>query len=86
MSLYYAFLNNRRRVDASVMAECKQMGRAMTNVIGISAMLEKESEEDTDALIFSDKQWFYVSKSRKGLTKAISIRRNFKYQRFDDIF
>jgi len=77
---------NRRRVDASVIAECKSIGRTMHNIIGISAMLEKEAEEISDSPIYSDTQWFYVSKSRKGLTKATPIRRNFAHQRFDDIF
>jgi replicative DNA helicase len=70
---------NKKRIDATMLAECKNMGRNMTNVIGISALTEKESD-DKEA-IYLVNQIFWVSKARKGENKQIKFKREYRYQR-----
>lgn len=70
--------HNKPRVDLTMMAECKTMGNNATAVVGISALLENDSTEKS----FREDQFLYFSKSRKGESQPLKIRRDFAYQRF----
>jgi KaiC/GvpD/RAD55 family RecA-like ATPase len=77
---------NKKRIDASMIAECKNMGQNFTGVIGITAMfLDGQVPGDNDEPIFDPRQWFYVSKARKGVGGCTPFYRQFEYQRMADI-
>lgn len=74
---------NNAKIDSDCMAECKSMGRAAVNIIGISALTDNTDEQEgvNAPPMYRDKQFFYVSKARKGEGAMIPFRREFAFQR-----
>lgn len=70
---------NRKDIDASMISECKMAGANATNIIGISALIDRA---DNAATVYSQEQWLHCSKTRKGPTAPVRVRREFEYQRF----
>lgn len=76
---------NTMKVGTELIAECKSMGQKYAGIIGITALYDNKEQEASDTPIFSDKQFFFVQKTRKGRGSVVPIKRNFKYQRFEEI-
>jgi replicative DNA helicase len=75
---------NKVRVDATMLSENKTLHEDMTNVWGLTVMLDPDANADTGAEgpVFKPEQYIYVSKSRRGVNKKIPVRTDFGYQRF----
>jgi replicative DNA helicase len=77
---------NKRRIDSTMIGECKGMGKNFTNVIGITALFVDEQMPDGDEQpIYAPRQFFYASKGRKGKGGFTSFLRQFEYQRMVDV-
>ena len=72
----------KKKIDQDDIAECKSLGRAATNVIGISALRE---ETDDDGPNYAKVQYLFVSKARKSAGGCHRFRRDFEFQRLADI-
>jgi hypothetical protein len=65
------------------LAECKTMHRKFTALVGVTAITVKDEKEmDGSAAKYETKQYFDVSKSRKGEAARISVDRIFQFQKF----
>jgi len=73
---------NKQKIDHTMLAECKTMGRNATYILGISA-LEEDGCDDTKPS-FKPEQFIHSSKGRKSMTYPVRVRRDFGYQRFSD--
>jgi hypothetical protein len=77
---------NKKRVDASCIANCKSLGQKFTNVIGITMMYaENQNLEAGDEPIYDNRQWFYISKGRKSKGGCVPFMRRFNFQDMADI-
>lgn len=74
---------NKKRVDRTMLGECKSMGDRATNIIGGSAMQAEDTGDESQAS-YLPKQYFFVDKARKGTGGLIPVFRDFAYQRFVD--
>ena len=76
---------NTVKVDASKIGECKSLGQNFTSVVGVTLMLDNDAGADPDsAPIYSNRQYFYASKTRKGTGGLRSFARKYDYQRIHD--
>jgi hypothetical protein len=75
---------NKKKVDASCIAECASMGRNATAVFGITALLDQMADDESD-VVYSKNQFFYCSKGRKAENKHVRVQRDFGYQRFKSL-
>jgi len=75
---------NKARVDASAMQESSSMDKAMTGVIGISAIQSTEVQDDGSGDNYVDDQFLFISKARKGRGGLVPVKRLFGYQKFVD--
>jgi replicative DNA helicase len=75
---------NKVRVDATMLSENKTLHEDMTNVWGLTVLLDPDANADTgsEGYVFKREQYIYVSKSRRGVSKKIPVRTDFGYQRF----
>ena len=73
---------NKKRIGQEDIAECKGLGRAATNVIGISALPDTSDEEGSS---YAAIQYLHVSKARKSAGGCRSFIRDFQYQRLKDL-
>jgi hypothetical protein len=73
--------HNKRKIDRTMVGECKTMHERATNVIGVSA-LQEDTEEGSGKPNFLLKQWFNLDKSRKSVGGCVPVKRDFAYQRF----
>ncbi len=73
------------KVDSTCIAECHSLGRKATTIIGISQLQEQLDAMSNGEPPFQRRQFLYVSKSRRGIGGLIPVRRNFEFQRFDNI-
>ena len=74
---------NNIRIDSSTIAECKTLGRAATTIFGISCLQENvESMETGGAAPYTNKQYLFISKARKGVGGLIPVFRKFENQKF----
>ena len=78
---------NRKRIDMSCLSECKDMGQRCANIVGISAMYQKDpgGESMSAAKLYAEMQWLCVSKSRFGEGGEIPVRRRFSHMRFENL-
>ena len=78
---------NKPRVDSTTIANCKSLGEKFTNIMGITAMFtENVDVTEENAAAFDQKQSFYISKGRKSVGGFVKVRRDFGFQRFQDLF
>ena len=74
---------NKLRIDSTDIAECKTAGQRATTIVGISALQEtEEAMEDAGTATYQRKQYWFVSKARKGTGGLVPVDRDFGYQRF----
>lgn len=74
---------NKLRIDSTDIAECKTAGQRASTIVGISAMQETDDAmEGADAAPYRRKQFWFVSKARKGTGGLVPVERDFEYQRF----
>lgn len=66
-------------------AECKSIHTEAVAAFGISAIRTNASENDEEADSYETRQYFNFFKTRKGKGKVFPVRRNFGYQRFEDM-
>ena len=71
------------KVTEQHLAESKTIHYAATAAFGISAVRVNTESENEDA--YDTKQHIYCFKSRKDKGRYFTIRRNFDYQRFEDL-
>jgi hypothetical protein len=74
---------NNPRIDSSCIAECKTMGNGASTVFGISNLQEDEDAVAGGSAPFRDKQFFYLSKARKGTGGMVPFKRKFEFQRME---
>lgn len=77
---------NKLFVDSRSLADCKQLGRNMTSIWGLSAMLAEQNDMMDGKANYTDEQVIYVSKSRKGEGGLARVKRQMLYQRLVDNF
>lgn len=77
---------NNVRIDSACIMECKTAGARATTVVGISCLQESltELESGNGKAPYTEKQYWYVSKARKGTGGLVQVRRNFRFQRFEN--
>jgi hypothetical protein len=75
---------NKRKVDMSMIAENKMLGRNATYVFGISAM-ENDGGEGDRQVTYRDDQWCHCAKGRKSQAAGFKLQRQFHFQRFANI-
>jgi len=73
---------NKPWVDDRALAECKQMGREMVGVCGITGMLSSEEDMESGHSNFEKRQKWCIAKARKGAGGASKVIRDFMFQRF----
>jgi len=71
-------------VDDTALAECKQMGREMVGVVGITGMLSSEEEMEQGHSNFAKLQKWCIGKARKGAGGSVRVQRDFAFQRFKE--
>ena len=78
---------NKARVDATCISECKSLGRAFTNGIGISSLTEDPNEVAAagGGNVYKERQYFYVFKGRKSVGGMVPFRRDYGFQRMGNI-
>jgi replicative DNA helicase len=75
---------NNRKVDQSVILDCKTLGLNASWVFGISAMENKPEDADNNTqATYSDNQFLWCSKGRKSMAVGVALTRNFAFQRFE---
>lgn len=72
----------KRRIGQEDIAECKGLGRAATNVIGLSALLDTSDEDGSS---YASTQYLNVSKARKSAGGCRRLVRDFGFQRYRDV-
>ena len=75
---------NRKKVDISMIAECKSVGNKAENIYGMSCLLLPDAEDDDVRDAYKEEQYLYASKSRKSRGIGCRMWRDFDYQRFTD--
>jgi hypothetical protein len=67
-------------------ADAKNMAEKVTSVVGLTALFAEGMDQETDhtRVMYAEKQFFCVSKSRKGTGGNAPVRRRFDYQRLED--
>lgn len=73
---------NKAWVDDRALAECKQMGREMVGVVGITGMLSSEEDMAEGKSNFMNEQAWCIAKARKGSGGKSVVKRDFLFQRF----
>ena len=73
---------NKARVVAADARECKSMDQDMTNVIGISAILDKSHDDADGGENYVKEQFWFISKARKSAGGLAPVSRKFEYQLF----
>ena len=73
---------NKKKIDATHLAECKDLGRKMSNILGISSLEDPRAQGDGETPAYLDQQYTYLSKCRKGVCTVAPFMRDFAYQRF----
>ena len=76
---------DRSKVSEQYFAECKTLHYQATAAFGISAVRLKKEEDGDSQDVYESRQHVYCFKSRKSKGKYWPIRRNFDYQRFEDL-
>lgn len=76
---------NKLMVDSRALAECKQLGRNMTGIVGVSGMVNPQEEMMNGRPNYSDDQALYISKARKGEGGLVRVKRQMNLQRFLDM-
>ena len=76
---------DRSKVSEQHFAECKTLHYQATAAFGISAVRLKKEEDGDSQDVYESRQHVYCFKSRKSKGKYWPIRRNFDYQRFEDL-
>lgn len=76
---------NRVPLNQSHLGECKSASDNMTNLIGITLMTEPKDEPGVVIGAPTPHQYWCVSKTRMGDPGTVKVRRNFGYQRFDNV-
>lgn len=72
------------KVTEQHLGECKTMHQQATAAFGISAVrVNSDTDEDSDS--YETRQHCYGFKTRKGKGTYYTIKRNFDYQRFEDL-
>lgn len=75
---------NNIRLDSSCIHDNTQLGRKMTTILGLSAIMEPIDQmegSDGGAPPYRRKQFLYVSKARKGAGGLVPVERAYEYQR-----
>ena len=72
---------DRMRVDSAALAECKQLGREMVGIVGISAIRNDFTKMNSRPAL-ADNQYLFVSKARPGEAGLVPVRREMNFQRF----
>lgn len=75
---------NKMLVDARALAECKQLHREMTTVIGISGMYNDAATTDPNASLYQTEQCLFISKARYGEGGVVRVKRKMEFQAFLD--
>lgn len=75
---------DKSRVSEQHFSECKTLHYQATAAFGISAIRIK-TENDEDGDVYDVRQHVYCFKSRKSKGKFWAIKRNFDYQRFENL-
>ena len=75
---------NKKKVDATMIGECKSLGNKAENIHGISCMLTPDANLEEVEESFLTEQYLYTSKSRKSSGKGCKLYRDFAFQRFTD--
>ena len=71
-------------VDDTALAECKQMGREMVGVVGITGLMASDEEMEEGKSNFAKQQRWCLGKARKGAGGAVKVLRDFAFQRFKE--
>lgn len=77
-----------RQITEKHIAECKGLHRTAEVCIGISCLKSRPTDDAEGSQIgntYADTQWFNTIKTRKSTALCWSVKRNFQYQRFDEI-
>lgn len=75
---------NKSWVDARALTECKQLGREMVGICGITGMLSSEEDMDSGKNNFRREQALCLGKSRKGAGGKVKVHQDFLFQRFKE--
>lgn len=71
-------------VDDTALAECKQMGREMVGVVGITGLQSSEEDMAEGRSNFDRHQNWCLAKARKGAGGIVKVQRDFAFQRFKE--
>ena len=79
---------NRFPLDHRHIADAKNMIEGVTSLIGLTALYADNMDEVTDRskVMYHEKQYICVSKSRKGPGGNAPVKRNYEYQRLENYY
>lgn len=74
---------NKYPLDHRDLAEAKNMTERITALIGLTALMSREMDRETDhaQIIYAEKQFLCVPKTRKGSGANVPVKRDYAYQR-----
>lgn len=73
---------NKPRVTAADAQENKSMGNNMTNIMGVSAMMDKSVSGEGEGANYMREQYLNLPKTRGGEGGLVPVDRKFEYQKF----